>query len=602
MGERRARAPAVATPLEQQVLAERVGMIIAQTPQGVAGPAALATIGAVVLWNRASPWPLALTLGALSFVLGSWLLFFRRYRRWRPEPNDIGPWVRGATLRTLAHGCCWGAYSLVAFRHGSVMHQSVDVAFMYGLVAGAVVVDGPHFPTFAAFALPTLLPVIVRCFVEGTPASVAVGSAGIVGLGHGLFAALNASRLTERSSRAGLENRALLAELERQSELAEQARRVAEAANREKSRFLAAASHDLRQPVHALSLLAAAAEQAADDAERRRIVAHMAGSVASLSALFDSLLEISRLEAGILEPELTTVSLRDVLVRLAAELAPEAEARGLRLRVRARELSVRADRILLERLLRNLLANALAYTERGGILLAARPRQDRVRIEVWDSGIGIAPEQLAHVFEPFFQIGNPERDRKKGVGLGLSIVERLAALLEARVHVTSRLGHGSRFAVELPLVRSRPRDEAKPEPAVDHDEAALVGAVVVVIDDEADVLGAVETLLRQAGCRVIAVDSARRAEELLAAAHLTPDAVLSDLRLSSNETGLSAIAFLRSHYGPGLPAALITGDTAAERLVEVSESGLPTLHKPVRPHELERLLSRLLGALPTSAP
>jgi len=580
-------------PFAQRILAEKIRLIVLQTPQGVAAPAALAVIGAVVSWKRVATLPLLVVLSALAVTLASWLRFFRAFRRESPPPAAIDTWARGTALRTAAHGVCWGLYSLLAFQANSIIYQSVDVAFMYGLVAGAVVVDGPHFRTFATFALPTLAPVVVRCFFTGTTASLAVGSAGLVGLGHGLFAALNASRLTESSIRARLENLDLVRQLERQSEVAERARQLAEAANREKSRFLAAASHDLRQPVHALGLFAAAAEETRSDAERRRILRQIARSVSSLSELFDSLFEISRLDAGVLEPRVTTIRVKPVLERLLAELAPEATARGLALRLRARDLAARTDPLLFERIVRNVLTNALRYTERGGVLLTCRRRGGQVRVEVWDTGVGIADEHRAQVFEPFFQIGNSERDRRHGVGLGLAIVERTAELLGHRLELRSRLGLGSCFALELlPGDSSEARvPEVQRSPELDN---ALLGSVVVVIDDEPDVLAAVEALLRQYGCRVVCAASAAGALELLRAGDLVPDALLADLRLRGGDTGVRAVETLRGVYGAGLAAAIITGDTGPERLLEIHASELVALHKPVQPDELQRMLVELI--------
>lgn len=582
-------------PLAPRILAEQIRMIVLQTPQGVAGPAALGAIGALVSWQHVAALPLVLTLIALTLTLGSWLFFFHAFRREDPAPTAIEAWARGTLVRTLAHGACWGAYSLVVFQADSVVYQSVDVAFMYGLVAGAVVVDGPHFRTFAAFALPTLLPVVVRCFFAGTTASIAVGSAGLVGLVHGLFAAHNAFQLTARSIRAQLENLDLMRELERQSQLAERAKERAEAANREKSRFLAAASHDLRQPVHALGLFAAAAERSRSNAERQHILEQIGRTVASLSELFDSLFEISRLDAGVIEPRVVTIRVKPVLERLAAELAPEAGARGLTLRVRARELDARTDPLLFERIIRNVLTNALRYTERGGVLLTCRRRRDRVRVEVWDTGIGIAKEHQAQVFEPFFQVGNSERDRRQGVGLGLSIVERLASMLGHRLQLHSRLGRGSCVALELSS-RGASSEAPAPEAPLGRElEHALLGCVVVVIDDDAAVLTAVEALLKQFGCHVIGAPSAERALVLLRASDVVPDAVLADFRLRDGETGVHAIAALRGVYGAELAAAIVTGDTAPERLHEIGASRLLALHKPVPPDVLERTLVELMG-------
>jgi signal transduction histidine kinase/CheY-like chemotaxis protein len=586
------RASSEAT-LPQRLLAEQIRMIVLQTPQGVAGPAALAVIGAFLLWDRVSPGPLALTLAALFGVLASWIRFYLAFRRENPSPNEAARWARGTFFRTAAHGCCWGAFSLVAFRSDSSIHQSVDVAFMYGLVAGAVVVDGPHFRSFVAFALPTLTPVVIRCFIEGTSESIGIGAAGLVGLGHGMFAALNASRLTVTSIRSSLENADLVRELGRQTEVTERARGDAEAANREKSRFLAAASHDLRQPVHALGLLAAAARRASSEAERGSIIEHIAESVVSLSALFDSLLEISRLDAGVLEPRIVTVQVLGTLQRLATEFTGEAHEKKLDFRLRTRNLAVRTDPVLLERLLRNLLSNAVRYTEKGGILLACRRRGASVRIEVWDTGIGIEPAQRAQVFEPFYQVANPERDRRCGVGLGLAIAQRIAAMLGFGLELSSRPGRGSRFAIELPESIGSGALETGTQPVLALD-GSLLGVVVVVIDDEPSVLSAIELLLAQHGCKVVTAHSAGQARQELDDGELVPELLLADLRLSGAETGLGAIARLRSVYGEAVRAAIVTGDTAPERLLEIKASGLRVLHKPVQPLELERTLRELM--------
>jgi signal transduction histidine kinase/CheY-like chemotaxis protein len=441
-------------------------------------------------------------------------------------------------------------------------------------------------PTFCAFAVPTLLPVVVRCFVEGTTVSIASGAAGLVGLGQALFAALSSSRLNQQAILARFENLALLDELGKQKELAEQARSRAEAASQEKSRFLAAASHDLRQPMHALRLFASAALGTHDEAERRRIVERVDASVASLSALFDALLEVSRLDSGAMKPELHTVSVRELLAELGAEMGESAREKGLTLRVRAVDAALRTDRVLLGRILRNLLSNAISYTERGGVLLAARRRGERLRLEVWDTGVGIPESLQAQVFEEFFQVGNPERDRRKGVGLGLSIVARLAALLGYRVELRSRVGQGSRFSLELPLGT----DPASSKPVLTPlDESALLGALVVAIDDEPDILLALELVLKQSGALVVTAESATQALERLQALGRGPDVVISDYRLRDGETGAGAIRRLRAEYGAELPALIVTGDGAAEA------GELTTLRKPVERDELERALVRLLS-------
>lgn len=581
-------------PLAQRVLAEQIKIIILQTPQAVAAPAALAVISALVLWNQAAQIPMLATIFLIYVTLFWWLTFYWRYKRDNPPAADVHQWADGATLRTAALGCCWGAYSLVIFVPDSIAYQSFDVAFMYGLAAGAVVADGPHYRTFVAFVVPTLLPVSLRCFFEGTPASLGVGMAGLVGLLYNLYAGLNSYRITATAIQTRFENMELVHELEQQKELAERARAQAEAANQSKSRFLAAASHDLRQPVHALGLFVSVAKQLTTEPERGLIIDRIEASVGSLAALFDSLLDISRLDAGILQPQIKTVALAPILLKLAAEYAPEAHEKKLKFRVHCPDLAIRSDPLLFERVFRNLLTNALRYTKSGGILVTCRKRGGCARVEVWDTGIGIPPEKQAQVFEEFYQIGNPERDRRNGVGLGLSIVKRIAALLQHPMHLASRAGQGSRFSIDVPIDANSSEESGQPAQLTYDNETVLFGVVIVVIDDEADILAAIDLLLKNWGCLVIAADSGAQASDKLQAEGIVPDIILSDFCLREDETGISAIWALRATFGTGIPALLVTGDIATERLRDAAASGVEILHKPLNAEKLKRALIKML--------
>jgi two-component system, sensor histidine kinase len=583
------------TPLAQRVLAEQIKIVILQSPAALAAPAAIAAVSPLVLWNKVAHVPLLVTIALIYVTLFWGLTFYWRYKRSNPSAADAKRWAGDAVVRTAAHGCAWGAYSLTIFVPDSIAYQGFAVAFMYGLTAGAVASDGSHYRNFVAFAVPALLPIVLRCFFEGTLASVGVGLAGLIGLSHSLYAARTSYHMTATSIRTRFENMDLVRELERQKETAEQARAEAEAANQSKSRFLAAASHDLRQPVHALGLFVAAAQQPTTDVERRLIIDRIDGSVRSLAALFDSLLDISRLDAGILQPQIKSMALAPILRKLAAEYLSEADEKRLQFRVRCPEVAIRTDPLLFERMIRNLLANALRYTKIGGILLACRMRGAVARVEVWDTGIGIAPEKQAQVFEEFYQIGNPERDRRNGVGLGLAIVKRIAALLRHPLHLTSRVGRGSRFSIDMPIVAAATEASEELAPLTHQDETVLFGQVVVTIDDEPDILAAMEALLKQWGCHVIAADSGAEASQKLHAEDVVPNFILSDYRLRNDETGISAIQALRATYGEGIPALLITGDTTADRLRDAMSSGLEVLHKPLNPEKLKQVLIKLVA-------
>lgn len=374
-----------------------------------------------------------------------------------------------------------------------------------------------------------------------------------------------------------------------------QARREAESASRAKSQFLAAASHDLRQPMHALGLYAAVLEQKVSQPEVRELVEKINASVEALEGLFSELLDISRLDAGVLQPNVKSFPIAGLLERLQGQFAAHAQSRGLQLRVRPTRAWTVTDPVLLERILINLFSNAIRYTSRGRVLVGCRRRAGTVRIEVWDTGAGIDAVELPRVFDEFYQIGNPERDRTKGLGLGLAIVRRLGVLLDHPIGASSTPGKGSCFSVELPR-RAEPEPVmAEPGRAPSTAEKEIARRMLVVIDDESAVRDSTAALLREWGYDVVAAGSLDEALREISRARRAPDAVLADYRLLDGATGLEAIRRLQHEFGSGLPAAIITGDIAAEKLVEFRASGCRHLHKPVVPARLRELVTELLA-------
>jgi signal transduction histidine kinase/CheY-like chemotaxis protein len=385
-----------------------------------------------------------------------------------------------------------------------------------------------------------------------------------------------------RESYAGLEQRVA----ERTGELV--------AANQAKSRFLAAASHDLRQPIHALGLFVAQLNNRVTDPETRHLAGRIKAAVMALQGLLDALLDISRLDAGVVTPVLTAVPVECILERIEAAFALDATERNLRFRIVRSRLFVHSDPILLERILVNLVANAVRYSRQGGVLVGCRRRGTQVRIEVWDTGIGVAPEHQEMIFQEFYQVGNQERDRGKGLGLGLSIAARLARLLGGHIDLRSIPGRGSVFAVQLSRVEAPAATVPRTtDPTLD---GTVRDAVVLLVEDDQLVREAIEGLLRQWGCVVVAAGSGDEALAALARDGHPPAAILCDYRLPQGETGIDVIGRLRDRIGSPVPAALVTGDTAPELLSEASDSGLPLLHKPLQPARLRALLEFLVAA------
>jgi len=387
---------------------------------------------------------------------------------------------------------------------------------------------------------------------------------------------------------------------------AAQARADAERARTAKGKFLSAASHDLRQPFQAMHLFHHLLSGRLTDPASIELANKLEQAILGGEALLRALLEVSALEAGLVTARPQTFPVDELLAKMLEEFGPEAEAKGLRLNIHPFDAHITSDPALMERLLRPIMANALRYTLKGGVLLAARRRGEVLRIEVWDTGVGIDPSNHAVIFEDFHQLGNPGRDRKQGLGLGLAIVRRLGQVLGHPVTVRSRLGKGSVFAVEVPLAGNdgdRSGDDSadsEPEPAAGQSSfaaaAPAVTGTVLVIEDDAVQLEGIGLLLRGWGYAVIparGIDEACAGLENGAAA---PDLVLSDLRLSGPETGIDAIQAVRARCGRRVPGVIVTGDTDPDRLRSVDRSGFPLVHKPCDPTALRRLLSRSLMA------
>ena len=367
----------------------------------------------------------------------------------------------------------------------------------------------------------------------------------------------------------------------------------AESATLAKSRFLAAASHDLRQPLHALSLLVEALQERVPEGEAKRLADHIESSASTMESLLNALLDLSRLDAGVVEARPECFPLDRVLENVERQFAPMAAIKGLRLAVSTTKTWVYSDPALLERILANLVSNALRYTDSGGVLVGARRVQkDWLRLEVWDTGKGIPPEFQAKVFEEYFQLANPERHRDKGLGLGLAIVSRLARLLGSSVRVSSRMGKGSCFS--LRFARCHARREELSKPTTKSVAIPLEHALVAFIDDDESILEAMVEVFDHWGVALAAGEDGEQVRRELEELGRKPDVILSDYRLKDGRTGIEAIATLQEAFG-AIPAALLTGDTAPETIQAIRQSGLPVLHKPLKPAKLRAFLSHLLA-------
>jgi signal transduction histidine kinase len=373
-----------------------------------------------------------------------------------------------------------------------------------------------------------------------------------------------------------------------------EARDSAERANVFKTRFFTAVGHDLLQPLHAARLMLSELMDVQEEPDHKQLAVNISSALVTIEELLTSILDISKLEAGVFVPNFQTVSLGPIFEQLACNLEPLTRRKALDFRWRPTTLGVRSDPLMLRRIVQNLLANAIHYTESGGLLLAARRRGSQVAIEVWDTGPGIAPQERDSIFEEFHRGAASRRSGGAGFGLGLAIVRRMSDSLGHELTLESRLGRGSRFSIMAPY--AAPASETEPTAAATPaDNRYLVAKPLIVIDNDLSVLGAMQTLLTRWGADVRLARDLDDVGELLSDPAFSPAIILADYHLDGSVLGIDAVACIRQGVGSDVPAILITADRDEATATAARKSNCELLHKPVRPAELRALMQHLLA-------
>ncbi|SDE38631.1 Signal transduction histidine kinase [Variovorax sp. CF079] len=514
-------------------------------------------------------------------------------RRWLASeisPERARRLLRHKMVLNAIDGVVWGALAWAALGTTTVAGSILVVAVLAGVAGSSMSSLAPILPVFIVFGAAELIVLGAKLWTMDDPAYDALGVAAILYTAALLGQARNGSRAARAAIGLRFENLELIERLRVETEHAQAAHRAAEEANLAKSRFLAAASHDLRQPIHAQGLFLEVLARSKLSAGQYDALANARATWQASAEMLDTLLDFSRIEAGVVEPQMQSFHLQPLLNKIENELAPQADAKGIVYRSRETDAAVHSDPALVGLILRNLVSNAIRYTERGGVLVGCRARGDLLLVEVWDTGIGIEPTQHQAIFREFHQLGNAERDRRKGLGLGLAIAQGLARALEQQLSLVSKPGRGTVFRLSLPVALiGVVAGSADTAPSA----ARVFDVRVLVIDDDESVRTGMRQLLGAWGCACDVADSIEEAQAH-ARAH-PPGLVISDYRLRELRTGAEAIAALRAEFGAELPALLITGDTAPQRLREARATGVPLLHKPVLPSELYRAMTFVLN-------
>jgi signal transduction histidine kinase len=572
--------------LSPAVRLEQLRALVANLPQSVIATAFAASALAYLLdpfvpWARSLPWIVVLNLvGVARLALYAW------YRRRSPEDPANLPLLRAVTACAIASGLAWAAAPWVLYVPEQ-MHLQAAVLFACLAIAtgGAVGTVVRRSTAFSIFVPPVLAPALFALYVPGRYYAIL----GVMALVYGAVVArillvLHDQILHQIVLR--FEKLELLEGLRRHAQ-------EAEAANAAKSEFLASASHDLRQPMHAIALHVKTLSGQAMSPEAHQLVHRLGVSVEAMEGLFDALLDVSRLDSGAVTPKRHGFALDVLLRRLGAEFEPLAHEKGIALNVRPTPLWVTSDHVLLNQLLRNVVANAVRYTEKGGVLLGARRRGSNVSIEVWDSGLGIPEHEQRAVFREFHQLHNPERNRRRGLGLGLAIVDRIAKLLQHPIELRSRHGRGTMLRVEVP--RAEP-ERAEPSLLSPSADGLRTGSpLVVVVEDDIDVLDATVMLLRHWGCEVVAGTTSDAAAAQLAHWVQVPDLLVCDYRLAEPRTGVEVVQWLRRALRADVGAILVTADTSRKPVEEALAAGIEILRKPLSPNRLKEVVFAALS-------
>ncbi|TQV70740.1 response regulator [Exilibacterium tricleocarpae] len=532
--------------------------------------------------GKLSPWYWGAWLAWVALVLVGRSLLLARL----PEMDYLSEKLRLriAVMLSALNGVSHGI-SLLFFPLLTDMQQAVVSMILMGISSISVVTAAGYMPISIAYIAPTLMPMaLLWAFNPNVEGWIGVSIAVMTLFFCPVMVVLAGSSFKMFQESFEIRKRQVALNLQLQEALDQ-----AEAASRAKTRFLASASHDLRQPIHALSLFCGAlAKRPLDDASRE-IAKHMDISLQALASQLDSLLDISKLDAGVVQVNDQVFNLRLLAERLQEEFMPAARSKGLSVWLDCPvDAHVKTDEVLLERIARNLLSNAIKYTEIGKVELALEIEAGNAILTIADTGRGIPEAEQVRVFEEFYQLDNPERDRSKGLGLGLAIVRRLVDLLTVQFDMESTAGGGTVISLTMPVVEPvscRKSEQAAATLSWEH-------LCALVVDDEVEVGLGMKALLESMHCRVLLADGTEAA--LAAINRVRPDIILVDFRLRGTDNGITTVREARKVL-PGIPAILISGDTAPDRLREAEEAGIELLHKPVLAGELEQAIAHACG-------
>ena len=528
-----------------------------------------------LFWEHANHANLLLWLSFFYLIHAADILLWLHYRDEISSIQQCKRWRLNFNIFTALTALMWGSISLLFFPP-DLAYQALMICLVLGLAAGAVALDSVYPPALYIYILGVTLPLVIRLFITRDDAQTVLALMLVLFVYTSISAGREFSKTFWKTLWQRHENDFLIEQLIEQ-------KAIAEAANSDKSRFLATASHDLRQPLQALVLFSEALLDVANEKETRHLAGQIGKSVGALVDMFDELLDISKLDAGVIQAVTGNFKVQTVFDRLQADFFPMALSKGVEFEIPNSEYIANSDSHLVERILRNLISNAIRYTDVGKVTVTCETTGNFLLFEVADTGIGIRAQNLPYIFEEYYQVDNQHRDRLKGLGLGLAIVRRMEFLLGCHVSVESEPGFGSIFSFSLPLGDIEHLQQFAMPTQTKHD---LSGVTVALVDDNQDVREMAAKLMRQWGCVVYEGELPHEVLLTMVAANVCPDILICDYRLPLGLTAFDGIMQLREHWNKHIPTVVLTGDTAPQTLQDIHRSGALLLHKPIAPARL----------------
>ncbi len=510
---------------------------------------------------------------------------FRQFKKHGLEKFGETFWVTLFLFFSILTGAGTGHLVLYYFDPNNFVYAVFVFGTYAGFLSAGILSNSMFMPAFFAYSLPPTLMVLAKLFIVDEHAlgtlAIMVGFYYVALIGF----ARNANRIFKENVTWNLERDSLVQELREQKETAEQAIRA-------KSNFFASASHDLRQPLHALGLFHDALRYRIQEPENLAIMDKISSSTQALNELLHGMLDISKLDASVVENKPKDINLQESLRLVYSEFSARANEKDLQLTFDlAPEINVWVDPVLFERVVRNLVDNAIKYTDKGFVGMSAKIAEDLVHLKISDTGIGIPSNQQENVFSEFNQLGNPERDKQKGLGLGLSIVRRLCRLMHVGIELSSQENQGTTVLLTLPLGKST--DEIEQEMS---DSMTVGDSKILVIEDDFAILEGMSLLLETFGFQVLKAIDSEQALEISKVSR--PDLIIADYRLPGSIDGLELIDAIRDQHEICMPAVLVTGDTAPDRMRKTESADVVVLHKPVEPEVLESTITEALKTYP----